>query len=95
MFGERLKILRINRKMSQKELAERLNITKSVISFYESGERMPSYEILIKISDIFHVSTDYLLGLGKKRTVDVSELSESNIALVVEIINALKNTNNN
>lgn len=90
LFGEKLKLLRTSRKMSQKELAERLNIAKSVISFYESGDRMPSYEVLIKIAQIFNVTTDYLLGINKKRTVDVSDLSEENIAIITAMINALK-----
>ena len=90
LFGERLKYLRTSRKLSQKELAERLNIAKSVISFYESGDRMPSYDVLIKIAQIFNVTTDYLLGLEKKRLVDLSELSEDDVAVVTLVIDALK-----
>ncbi|MBQ2669948.1 MAG: helix-turn-helix transcriptional regulator [Clostridia bacterium] len=81
--------------MSQKELAERINIAKSVISFYESGDRMPSYEVLIKISRIFNVTTDYLLGIERGRMVDVSGLNENDVAAVTTVIEALKNKNNN
>ena len=81
--------------MSQKELAERLNIAKSVISFYESGDRMPSYDVLIKLAQIFNVTTDYLLGIDKKRTADLSELSENDVAVVISVIEALKNKSNN
>ena len=95
MFGDTLKQLRTSKKMSQKELAERINIAKSVISFYESGDRMPSYEVLIKISRIFNVTTDYLLGIECGRMVDVSGLNENDVAAVTTVIEALKNKNNN
>lgn len=95
MFGDILKQLRTSKKMSQKELAERINIAKSVISFYESGDRMPSYEVLINIAHIFNVSTDYLLGIEHGRIVDVSELSENDVTVVTSVIDALKNKNNN
>lgn len=90
LFGEKLKELRTARNMSQKQLAERIGIAKSVISFYESGERFPSYEVLIKIADIFHTSTDYLLDIERGRTIDVSGLSESEIAVITAMIDALK-----
>ena len=91
VFGERLRALRTAKKMSQKELAEKLGTAKSIISFYESGERFPSFDVLIKISYIFNTSTDYLLGVERERSVDVSGLSENEIAVVTSVIDALKN----
>lgn len=94
-FGEKLKALRTAKKMSQKELAERIGIAKSVISFYESGDRFPSYDVLIKIARIFNVTTDYLLLDGEReRTVNVSGLSEEDIAAVTTVIDALKRKGN-
>ena len=90
MFSEKLKALRIGKKMSQKALAEKLGVSKSVVSFYESGERLPSYDVLIKISRIFNVTTDYLLDVERERMVDVSELSENDISVVNSVIMALK-----
>ncbi len=92
-LGEKLKALRTAKKMSQKELAERIGIAKSVISFYESGDRFPSYDVLIKIARIFNVTTDYLLDVERERTVNVSGLSEEDIAVVTSVIEALKNKN--
>ncbi len=92
-FGDRMKELREKRKMSQKDLAERIGIAKSAISFYESDDRFPSYEVLIKVSRIFNVTTDYLLGIERKRTIDVSNLSEDDIAVVSEVIAALSKHN--
>ena len=89
-FGEKLKELRKAQKLTQRELAERLNVAKSVVSYYESGDRFPSYDVLIKISRTFHVTTDYLLGVERKRMIDVSDLSEENIDVVMNVVTALR-----
>ena len=89
-FGERLKTLRKGQKLTQQELANRLGVAKSVVSYYESGDRFPSYDVLIKIARTFRVTTDYLLDIERNRTIDVTGLSEENIAVVVSVVNALK-----
>ena len=61
-FGTRLKELRNNKHMSQEELGNFLNVGKSSISSYENGTREPSKEAIVKIAEIFGVTTDYLLG---------------------------------
>lgn len=71
-FGNKLKLLRLQDNMTQEQLAQKLNLTKSVISAYETGLRLPSYDVLIRIAKIFNVSTDYLLGLEHKQEVDLS-----------------------
>lgn len=58
----KLKDLREQYHYSQKEVANRLNISPSIVSGYETGERTPSTEILLKISSLYQCSTDYLLG---------------------------------
>lgn len=62
-FGSRLKELRTQAGMTQQQLASRIGVTKSVISFYELRERAPSPDVLIKCAGIFHVSADFLLGI--------------------------------
>ena len=59
-FGNILKTLRLRENMTQAQLAQKLGLTKSVISAYETGLRLPSYDILIHIAKIYNVSTDYL-----------------------------------
>ena len=95
MFSEKLKALRTAKKMSQKDLADKVGVAKSVDSFYESGDRFPSYDVLIKISRIFNVTTDYLLGVERERMLDVSELSEDDISVVNTVVEALKKKNQN
>lgn len=75
-FGKRLKKLRSDAGFTQQQLAERMGVTKSVVSFYELRERTPSPEIVIKLCEIFHVSADYLLGIARTDTMDISGLTE-------------------
>ncbi|WP_069651000.1 helix-turn-helix domain-containing protein [Caloranaerobacter ferrireducens] len=62
VLGERIKKLRKEKNITQKELAKILNIQNSTLSQYENGINEPSDEIKIKIADFFNVSIDYLLG---------------------------------
>lgn len=63
IFGKRLKELRLANNMTQTELGNLINTSKVSISFYERGNRMPSIETLISLSDIFDVDVNYLLGV--------------------------------
>ena len=92
-FGRKLKELRIQAGLTQKQLAGRVKVTKSVISYYELQERYPSPEILIKLANIFHVSTDFLLGIEKQQTLDISGLDEEDIRLLQHTISILRNKN--
>lgn len=91
-IGNKIKELRVSQKITQSEFAMRLGVTKSAISSYENGSRLPSYDILIKISRIFKVSTDYLLGCvdEKSQTVSVSGLTEAQISAVKSSIHTFR-----
>ena len=87
----KLKTLRLQAGLTQKELGERICTTKATISYYELSERTPSPEMLIKLAAVFHVSTDFLLGVETAgRVLDVSGLSEENVQLVQRLIDALR-----
>lgn len=89
-FGNTLRGLRVRNGLTQQQLAEKLGLTKSVISAYETGLRMPSYDILISIATIFKVTTDYLLGLELKQEIDLSGLTPEEIAALLNLIKAMK-----
>lgn len=93
-FGDKLRVLRTEAGMTQTDLAKRLNITKSVVSYYELQERTPSPDVLIKLADIFHVSTDYLLGINHKKMIDVSDLSDEDVRFLLITIETLRKKNN-
>lgn len=61
-FKDRLKELRKSRGISQAVLAERLGISKSTIGMYETGDIVPSLEMLNAVADFFNVDINYLLG---------------------------------
>lgn len=64
LIGNRIKTLRTQSHMTQRELAQKIGLTPKMISFYEKSERIPPADIIIKFVDIFNVSADYLLGLS-------------------------------
>lgn len=69
----RIKILREEFGFTQQDLANKLECSKSVIGLYESETRKPSMEVLLKLSDIFNCSIDYLLGKSDIKTVDLKD----------------------
>ena len=89
-FGIRLAKLREKKRLSQSQLAERLGITKSMVSAYENSARMPSYAVLLRIAGMFNVSLDYLLGMENQVTFRTEGLSESQIAIIMDIIEEFK-----
>jgi len=90
-FGKKIKELRQQKLLTQEQLAKRLWVTKSIISAYESGTKFPSLDMLIKLATTFNVSTDYLLGIDKKRTLDVSNLSQPQIEILCKLISEFRN----
>lgn len=86
----RFREIRIRNHLTQKQMAERLGIQKSVVCYYEHGDRFPSYDVLLRIASIFHVSTDYLLGRDNFRALDVSGLSEDEINAIQGVIDVLR-----
>ena len=89
-MGEKLYSLRTEKKLTQKQLADRIGLAISAVSSYESGSRYPSFETLIKLARIFHVSTDYLLGLTERRSIDVTGLTDEEIELVSQLVDKLR-----
>lgn len=61
-MNNNLKIARNNKKLTGQKVADQLNITRNALSLYENGKREASYETLKKLSQIYNVSIDYLLG---------------------------------
>lgn len=74
--SQRIKYLRENMNMSQKELSEKANINTSVMNRIESGERAIRDEELIIFAKIFDVSTDYILGLSDTEKLNIDESYE-------------------
>ncbi len=94
-FAENLKKLRTNKGLTQTQLAKRLWLNKSIISAYENETRTPSLEVLIKLSNEFNVSIEYLLGIEREKTINVTGLNEEQITIVSSLVDLLRKENGN
>ena len=63
-FYERLKELRLEKKLSQVQLANETGLSRSAIGFWENGQRIPLASVVIVLAKFFGVTSDYLLGLS-------------------------------
>ena len=85
-FGENLRELRSSAGLTQKELANKLEISPSAVGMYEHGRRKPDYEMLIKVGRLFSVSIDSLVG-----NTDVSNEATD---IIKEMQSRILNVNN-
>ena len=69
-FGERLKELRTNKNITQKQFAKIIGIEERSYQRYENGNSTPNYNVLIFIADYYNVSLDYLTGRSDNSTID-------------------------
>lgn len=86
MFGDVIRNLRLSNNLSQVQLAQKLDVSKQTVSNWENNNILPSIEMLIKISDYFSVSTDYLLELDNRKYLEVTGLSDNHLAHIQQII---------
>lgn len=92
-LSARLKQLRAEKKLTQAQTAVRIGVTRSTYATYENGTRYPSYDILINLSYLFGVSTDYLLCVDERRFLDISGLNEEETAAITNMVNLLRSKN--
>jgi len=89
-LGEKIRTLRLEKRISQTEMSMRIGVSKAMISSYELEQRSPSYEVLIKIASFFCVTTDYLLGVEKERTINVEGLGNREMEVIVSMVDVLR-----
>ena len=86
MLNKRIHALRSALGWSQVELAQRLRVSKQTVSNWENDNIQPSIDMLVKLSKIFNVSTDYLLGLTPTNSINVDGLPTEFVSHIVQII---------
>lgn len=86
MLGQRICELRTALGWSQVELAKKLRVAKQTVSNWENDNIQPSIEMLVRLSKLFGVTTDYLLGLENTLRLDVEGLSANVIAHLTQLI---------
>ena len=92
-LSKKLTLLRQQNKMSQSEVARKIGFSSSAVSAYESEEISPSLETLVKLANLFHVSTDYLLGVDYPRDkpiLDTSGLNTQQLTVLQNLIDIMK-----
>ena len=75
-ISTRLKELRKEKDVMQKDVANFLDISSSAYGFYEQGKRTPTSDIVVKLAEYFDVSTDYLLGKTDNRNVGIKNSND-------------------
>lgn len=93
-LSKKLKDLRLQNNLSQKEVAAKLGISPSIVSGYETGERSPSTENLLALSYLYKCSTDYLLGKTSEKPdviLDTDGLNTEQICVLQSLIKVMKN----
>ena len=88
-ISERIKELREKQNLTQSSLAKKLNITRSAVNAWEMGISVPNVEKLVELSSLFNVSVDYLLGINNSFNINISNLSEEEKKLVLNLVNIL------
>ena len=98
-IGEKIKLLREGKNISQKELAESIGVSDVMVSMYEQDKKKPSLPTIIKIANYFNTTTDYLLGnenvvndIPENITAvarDLMDLPEDNRKLAIDMIKAM------
>ena len=89
-FGLRLKELREAKKLSQKDVADRLSVVPSTISGYENNTITPSLEQAIRLAILYHTSLDYIMGLDNRVCFYFVFLSENQQQTILDVVNRLK-----
>lgn len=90
MFSERIKELRMSYGLSQVEFGKKIGVTKQSVCNWENSNILPSIDMLIKIAGVFSVSTDYILGLDDRNSLDATGLSDIQISHIQALVDDLK-----
>lgn len=93
LIGKRIKDLRNKYKYTQTELAEMVGVTKSTIAAYENDSRLPSFDVLIKMSKVFKVSVDSILMDNTSVILDAHGLNVQQLEILEFLIAHFRNSN--
>lgn len=93
-FSDRLKGLRAKMGLTQSDLAKKLSLTRASVNAWEMGLSAPSTPFIVELSRLFHVSTDYLLGLDDTAVIRTDNLSDEEIAVLMNTVQCFLNLHN-
>lgn len=93
MIGDTIRSLREQAGYSQAGLAKKLGVTRSSVNAWESGLSAPTAVYIIELSKLFHVSSDFILGLNNTMQLNLSEFSEEEVGILYSLINYFSKNN--
>ena len=85
-IGDRLRKLRMENHLRQDQVARLVGVERSSVSLWEGNLRQPSYTTLVRLANLYGVTTDYLLGRVDDRLLDLSGLTSIEVALVAQLV---------
>ena len=91
MIGDTIRSLREQAGYSQAGLAKKLGVTRSSVNAWESGLSAPTAVYIIELSKLFHISSDFILGLDNTMQLNLSEFSEEEVRILYSLINYFSN----
>ncbi len=92
--AERIKELRERSGFTQTELAKRLSVTRSSVNAWEMALTVPTTYKLIEIAQLFHVSTDYLLGISAEEYINIESLDSKEKKIIIELMTYFSDNKN-
>ena len=89
-IAERIKKLRCDSDISQAELARRLGVTRSSVNAWELGLNMPTTQYVVEMARLWHVTTDYLLGVSNRQSISLTGMGDEERKLLYLLLNYFK-----
>lgn len=86
MVCDKIKELREIAGYSQAQLARKLDVTRSSVNAWEMGLSTPTTQYIVALSKLFHVSSDYLLGLDSQMTITLTQYTQEEIEVLYSLI---------
>ena len=91
--SEKLRALREAKHLTQAQVAQKIGVSKAMISAYETATKVPSIEVLIRLSRLFGVTVDYLVCIDARKYIDVSALDDESAALIATLVSKMRPAN--
>ena len=90
LLSEKIAALRKNAGYTQADLARELKVTRAAVNSWEMGISLPKTRTVLEMAEFFHVSTDYLFGMGDSQSIDLTGLSERDVQLVIAMVENMR-----
>lgn len=86
MISDKIKELREQAGLSQSQLAKKLDVTRSSVNAWEMGLSTPTTQYIVALAKLFHVSSDYILGIEADQSISLRSYTEEEVAIVLNLL---------